>query len=117
MVSGLVLISSDCTMRFGFGVTAPAEFTVKGLGSTPPRIRRVAGVSPLTVWGLQPVGLWAMPIEMAPPATPTKVVVVVEVLAAPQPAAIKDSPTQPPSTRRRNPGRSPRAVTAAAGPA
>jgi hypothetical protein len=31
----------------------------------------VAGVSPVTVCGLQPVGLWVMPMEMEPPRTAT----------------------------------------------
>ena len=71
IVSGLVLTSSDCWMRFGFGVTSPEASTMNGLGSTAARSICVPAESPVGVLGLQPVGPWVTPTETDPPATPT----------------------------------------------
>ena len=71
MVCGLVLTSSEDSIRAEFAVGAPSAPTTNGLGRTAPRTRRVPGVSPAGVWGLHPVGLSVVPNEMAPPATPT----------------------------------------------
>src|SRR5580698_8560488 len=117
MVSGLVLTSSDCTIRFGLGVGLPLGLMVNGLGNTAPRIMRVAGELPSTVWGLQPVGLCSMPREMVPPRTPMYVTDFVVVPGLLHPAASKVKPSPPRSNRRRHLGPGPRCVTAVEGPA
>jgi hypothetical protein len=74
MVWGLMLIGSADTIRSELDVGAPALFTAfgtKGLGSTAASTMRVPGESPDGVLGLHPVGLWVVPKEMLPPATPT----------------------------------------------
>ncbi len=70
-VWGLRLTGSADSVSSEFGVGIPSAPTTKGLGRTAPRTVRVPGVSPSIVLGLQPVTLWVMPKEMAPPATPT----------------------------------------------
>ena len=116
MVSGLVLTSSDWSIRSELATDAPASFTTNGLGSTAPRTVSVPGVSPLGVFGLQPVGLWAMPKEMAPPATPTYVTVVLPPLLPPQAAARIPMPATSPTSLYQRRGRRPRRVTAAGDP-
>ena len=74
MVWGLMLIGSADSISAELPSGVPALFTTsgtKGLGSTPASTVWVPACRPPGVLGLQPVGLWVVPNEIVPPATPT----------------------------------------------